>query len=214
MVYDALVCVVGPRSGAQVPGPLSHHCGSTRAWAVGVGFCTTRPEGRSKGRQTGTKDLITLHSHAGQGICSLETPAIDFISRNDDLHTIRPRLPSWRLCTVQVIAQAAGTTSKSDHLLLVAAYNMWVKTRETAGRQAGHTFCGSHFLSEQVRPAEHHNPECRFFAGGPRRFKTLRGAANTLMRELIAGPGALVSWTLMHLEQNRSGRQCGMMLPC
>mmetsp|Transcript_21181 Transcript_21181/g.58791 ORF Transcript_21181/g.58791 Transcript_21181/m.58791 type:complete len:1160 (+) Transcript_21181:1213-4692(+) len=53
----------------------------------------------------------------------------------------------------QVISQAAGATAKSDHLLVVAAFNMWTKTRETAGCQAAFAFCNEHFLSQQVLEA-------------------------------------------------------------
>jgi len=50
----------------------------------------------------------------------------------------------------QVIAQAAGGAAKSDHILIVAAYNMWRKARQAGGAQAAYTFATDHFLSSQV----------------------------------------------------------------
>jgi len=53
----------------------------------------------------------------------------------------------------QIIAKAAGPAAKSDHLLVVAAYNMWEKARECGGRGAAHGFAAEHFLSDQAMEA-------------------------------------------------------------
>ena len=41
--------------------------------------------------------------------------------------------------------------AKSDHLLVVVAFNAWQAARERGGRTAGTTFCVDHFISEQAR---------------------------------------------------------------